>query len=120
MSNNKKNNAYEEIRIPHNEMEAEYFRILTKYGFNEEKGRACAGVFTENSIDGIYTHGVNRFPKFIDYVKNKYILVNEEPVRVAGYGGMEQWNGNLGPGPLNALRMTERAIELSGKNGIGC
>jgi 3-dehydro-L-gulonate 2-dehydrogenase len=95
-------------------------RILIANGFTEEKATACAQVFTTNSIDGIYSHGVNRFPKFIEYVKKGLVLPDAEPVRVSGFGGIEQWNGNLGPGPLNALHATERAMALSAKNGIGC
>jgi 3-dehydro-L-gulonate 2-dehydrogenase len=34
-------------------------------------------------------------------------------------GALEQWNGNFGPGPLNAVFATDRAMELGIKNGIG-
>jgi 3-dehydro-L-gulonate 2-dehydrogenase len=43
-----------------------------------------------------------------------------EPSLISGFGGMEQWNGNLGAGPLNAVTATDRAMELSQQNGIGC
>jgi 3-dehydro-L-gulonate 2-dehydrogenase len=35
-------------------------------------------------------------------------------------GGLEQWNGILGPGPLNAVYATERAMHLASAHGIGC
>ena len=35
-------------------------------------------------------------------------------------GALEQWNGNLGPGPLNAEFCTNRATELAEEYGIGC
>jgi len=35
-------------------------------------------------------------------------------------GAMEQWNGQLGPGPLNALVCTDRAIQLADQQGMGC
>jgi 3-dehydro-L-gulonate 2-dehydrogenase len=35
-------------------------------------------------------------------------------------GAIEQWDGNLGPGPLNALAATERAMSISDESGIGC
>lgn len=108
------------VKIRPEEMTAEFFRILIANGFTEEKATTCAEVFTTNSIDGIYSHGINRFPKFIEYVKNKLVLVDAEPVKVSGLGGIEQWNGNLGPGPLNALHATKRAMALGAKNGIGC
>lgn len=108
------------VKIRPEEMTAEFFRILIASEFTEEKANACAEVFTTNSIDGIYSHGVNRFPKFIEYVKNKLVLPDAAPVMVSGLGGIEQWNGNLGPGPLNALHATERAMALATTNGIGC
>jgi 3-dehydro-L-gulonate 2-dehydrogenase len=108
------------VKIKPAEMEAEFFRILIANGLSEDRAKTCAEVFTTNSIDGIYSHGVNRFPKFIEYVKNKLVLQDAVPAMVSGLGGIEQWNGNLGPGPLNALHATERAMALAAKNGIGC
>lgn len=110
----------ETIRIAPPEMEAEFRRILINHEFNEQKARLCAAIFTENSIDGVYTHGVNRFPKFIEYVEKKYILVNEVITHVSGSGNVEQWNGNLGPGPINAIDATDRVMEISRKSGMGC
>lgn len=101
-------------------MKAEYVRILLNNGFNEAKANDCAEVFTVNSVDGIYSHGVNRFSKFISYVQDGYVVPDAVPSIVSAFGGMEQWDGNLGPGMLNALHATERATELAIKYGIGC
>ena len=108
------------INIPSLTLRDEFFRILISCGFTQDKATACAGVFTTNSIDGVYSHGVNRFPKFIEYIKKGWVLPDAEPVKVSGLGGMEQWNGNLGPGPLNAVEATDRAMALAAANGIGC
>ena len=108
------------VKIKPAEMEAEFFRILIANGLSEDNAKTCAEVFTTNSIEGVYSHGVNRFPKFIEYIKNKLVLPDAVPAKVSGFGGIEQWNGNLGPGPLNALHATERAMALAAKNGIGC
>ena len=108
------------IRVTPDEMAAEFFRILITNGFTKEKATTCAEVFTTNSIDGVYSHGVNRFAKFIEYIKNKLVLPDAVPERISRFGAIEQWNGNLGPGPLNALHATERAMVLAAKNGIGC
>lgn len=120
MKDDIKKDVYEEIRVMANDMQAEFQRILVTHGFDEEKARSCAEVFTQNSVDGIYTHGVNRFPRFIEYVSKGYVQVNEEPVKLSAFGSMEQWNGNLGPGPLNAIHATERAMEISKTFGMGC
>lgn len=107
------------INITSKQMEAEFNRILKKYGFKPDKSKLCAGIFTENSLDGVYTHGVNRFARFIKYVKNNHILVDAEPELISSAGAIEQWDGNLGPGPLNALICTDRVMELAERFGIG-
>lgn len=95
-------------------------QILLKYGFTSAKATQCAAIFTDNTVDGITTHGVNRFPRFINYIKKGYVQKDAEPSFISGFGSMEQWNGNLGPGPLNAVKATDRAMELARQNGIGC
>lgn len=102
------------------EMQNVFHQILLKYGFAESKAKKLAEVFTVNTVDGVYTHGVYRFPRFIQYIKDELVKKEAEPSFVSGFGGVEQWNGNLGPGPLNAIHATERAIQLSQQNGIGC
>ncbi|HEY3388660.1 MAG TPA: 3-dehydro-L-gulonate 2-dehydrogenase, partial [Prolixibacteraceae bacterium] len=108
------------IRIPAMQMEEEFIRILLKQGFREDKARSCASVFTGNSVDGVLSHGVNRFSRFVKYVSNGLIDVDAEPELVHSAGAVEQWNGKLGPGPLNAFKCTERAMELARNSGIGC
>ena len=116
----KPDNASDNLLISPADMEAEFFRILIRHGFTEARAKACAEVFTLNSVDGVYTHGVNRFPRFIEYIRNKLVFVDAEPECVSAFGGLEQWKGNLGPGPLNAMVATDRCIELAGKYGLGC
>ena len=94
--------------------------ILQKYGFEEKKAEKCASVFTNSSVDGIYTHGINRFNRFIDYLKKGYIRPDAEPTLKKKAGNIEQWDGNLGPGILNAVFATDRAMELAMEGGIGC
>jgi len=101
-------------------MEAEFTRILLKHSFREDKARLCASVFTSNSVDGVLSHGVNRFPRFVKYIKNGFIDVNAEPELIHSAGAVEQWNGKLGPGPLNAIKCTNRVMELASNSGIGC
>ncbi len=108
------------IFIAFGKMHSEFKRVLLKYGFLPEKAEICARIFTENSLDGIYSHGVNRFPRFINYIKEGYIDVHGEPEIVNSAGALEQWDGHLGPGPLNAMICTERAMELAKDYGLGC
>lgn len=108
------------ISIPAKEMQDRFTAILVKEGFTHDKAFQCAEIFTSNSVDGIYTHGVNRFPRFVQYVKKGFVKVDATPSLENKYGGIEQWNGNLGPGMLNAIYSTETAMRLAQQNGIGC
>jgi len=108
------------VRISASQMETEFLRILLKLGFKSDKAQSCATIFVTNSIEGVLSHGVNRFPRFVKYIQSGFIDVNAEPVLVHSTGAMEQWNGKSGPGPLNAITCTERAMELAKNSGIGC
>ncbi|HKC35103.1 MAG TPA: Ldh family oxidoreductase, partial [Chitinophagaceae bacterium] len=100
------------IRIPAKEMQDLLACILLKEGFTNEKSVQCAAVFTNNSVDGVYTHGINRFPRFIENIRKGYIHIDAEPTLKHKLTSIEQWNGNLGPGILNAIHATNRAMEL--------
>ncbi|MEO8110013.1 MAG: 3-dehydro-L-gulonate 2-dehydrogenase [Ginsengibacter sp.] len=106
--------------IPADEMSAFFTGILIREGFTREKALRCAQIFTETSVDGIYTHGVNRFPTFVRYIKQGFVKADAVPSLENKFGGIEQWNGNLGPGILNAQFATETAVNLSKQHGIGC
>lgn len=102
------------------QMLARFTEILLQNGFNAENAAACAKIFTDNSVDGIYTHGVNRFPVFVEYVKAGHVKPNAIPTLHHKFGGIEQWLGNRGPGPLNAIHATETSMNLAREHGIGC
>ena len=94
--------------------------ILQKEGFSDEKAMECATIFTDNSIDGVYTHGVNRFPRFVKYIRDGFVKADAVPTLKHAFGGMEQWDGHLGPGPSNAVHASSSAMRLATKHGIGC
>jgi 3-dehydro-L-gulonate 2-dehydrogenase len=106
--------------IPFEQLRSEFNRVLLSLGLGEERANRCATIFAENSRDGVYTHGLNRFPTFVQYVKDGLVIPNAEPTKEGGFGAIEQWNGHLGPGILNARFCMDRAINLAKENGIGC
>lgn len=108
------------IIIPREQMQERFTSILLDLDFLKERAIACAEIFTNNSIDGIYTHGVNRFPVFVQYVKEGHVQPNAIPTLHHKFGGLEQWKGNRGPGILNAIHATESAMDLARHHGIGC
>lgn len=108
------------MRISYEEMRDEFKRILMSKGFNEENAFQSATMFTENSVDGVYSHGVNRFPRVVEYIDKGYIKPNVLATKESSFNAIEQWNGNHGMGNLNAKIAMDRAIELAQEYGIGC
>jgi len=108
------------MTVSFEKLKSEFERILLSLNFNEGKAELCATIFAENSRDGVYTHGLNRFPTFVEFVKDGLVKPDAEPTKEDAFGALEQWNGNLGPGILNARFCMERAMELANEKGIGC
>lgn len=94
--------------------------ILVKYEFSEEKAERCANIFAANSRDGVYSHGLNRFPVFVEYIQQGLIHTASEPEMVDRNGLMEIWDGHQGAGMYNAAIAMDRAISIAGERGIGC
>ena len=107
------------IRIQYDKMKSEFSRILLSIGFSEQNAEKCAEIFTMNSLEGVNSHGINRFQRFVNNTLDGYVKPEAVPSLVHRVGSIEQWNGNLGPGPLNATFAAERAMELAIENGIG-
>lgn len=107
------------MRVPYETMLAEFQRVLEKYGFSPDRARDAAEIFAQNSLAGIYSHGLNRFPVVVDYLRKGKIDPAAQAVCTAGFGAMERWDGQRGFGPLNARQAMARAISLAGQFGIG-
>lgn len=110
----------QKMRISFKEIQGTLNNVLLKHGFTGQKAGILSRVFTESSLDGIYSHGLNRFPRFINDIKEGIVKVDAEPEKINTYGNIQQWNGNLGPGILNALSCMSAAIKIAGSAGIGC
>ena len=107
-------------RIAFDEVQETLAAVLCGVGFSPPRAALCARLFAETTCDGVYTHGLNRFARFVAMVRNGAVDVNAEPVAVARLGAMERWDGRGGPGNLNAWAAMDRAMALSREHGIGC
>ncbi|MBS1823236.1 MAG: 3-dehydro-L-gulonate 2-dehydrogenase [Acidobacteria bacterium] len=107
------------IRVPFHDLYSALHKAMLALGLPEDRARRCAQLFAETTRDGVYTHGLNRFPRFSAMVRNGSIHVDATPTLAAAFGAIERWNGNLGIGNLNAQDSMARAIELARKHGIG-
>lgn len=110
----------ESVFVQPDTMRQVFYDILLKRNLPEPKARQCADVFTRNSLDGVLSHGVNRFHRFVSMIEKGIIDPLSEPSCVKQIGALEQWHGHSGLGITNALACTDRALTLASGHGIGC
>lgn len=107
------------MKLSFEQIKNELTRVLVKYGMDAAAAEESAVLFAENTIDGVASHGVNRFPRVISYIEKGYVDLQAEPSLVNSLGALEKWDGNLGMGNLSAKRCMDRAMELASRHGIG-
>jgi 3-dehydro-L-gulonate 2-dehydrogenase len=107
------------LRVPFPELYEALHKAMLRLGLRDDRAQLCGRLFAETTRDGVYTHGLNRFPRFEAMIQNGTIDVHAEPTRTSGIGALERWNGHRGPGNLNAYAAIHRAISLAKQNGIG-
>lgn len=94
-------------------------QAFVKVGMPSDKAEICAQIHTESSCDGVYSHGLNRVERFVEYVRKGWVNVHAGPVLEKSLGSFEIYNGNLGPGILNARLAMDRACEIAGESTFG-
>jgi 3-dehydro-L-gulonate 2-dehydrogenase len=108
------------VRIPYPELAGTLADVLLRRGFECDRAVLCARLFAETTRDGVYSHGVNRFPRFMRMIGNGSIDIQGRPKLVMKAGALERWDGQRGPGNLNAYACMGRAIEIALADGMGC
>ena len=108
------------MRVSYQELQDTLCRVLTRIGFEPGRAELCARLFADASRDGVASHGLNRFPRFIETIRIGVVDIHARPVRIASAGGLERWDGRRGTGNLNAYECMSAAIDLSRQHGIGC
>ncbi|MEQ8553404.1 MAG: 3-dehydro-L-gulonate 2-dehydrogenase [Cyclobacteriaceae bacterium] len=107
------------LLISSGEMEEVLTSLFLQYKFPKEKARLLASTYTESTLHGVFSHGINRVPLFIEYIKNGSVIVDAEAEKSEAFGSIERWDGNHGPGIINATKCTNRAIEMAKEHGMG-
>jgi 3-dehydro-L-gulonate 2-dehydrogenase len=108
------------MTIPFSTLEQQLKKILLGLSFPEHKATLCANIFASNSRDGVYSHGLNRFPVFIKHVQAEFTDPLAEPACIESSGILETWDGHLAPGMYSASICMDRAMELARHHGMGC
>lgn len=106
--------------IQFSQLQQQLERILLSLQFSQQKASLCANIFAANSRDGVYSHGLNRFPVFVKHVQKGLTNAQAEPSLLEANGATEIWDGNLAPGMYNATICMDRAITLAKQHGISC
>jgi 3-dehydro-L-gulonate 2-dehydrogenase len=106
-------------RVPYPDLYDALRRGMEHLGFRGERAELCARLFAETTRDGVYTHGLNRFPRFSTMVRNGSVDVNAQADHVAGSAALERWDGHRGCGNLNAYAAMTRTITLARQYGLG-
>lgn len=108
------------IRISYDELHSTLRQALERTGMRTDRADRCARMFADATLDGVASHGINRFPRFMAMIESGVVKVDAAPRLVESHGALERWDGGSGPGNLNAAESMARAVELSGRHGIGC
>lgn len=108
------------IRVPFAVLHDTLRGALERAGMEAARADRCARMFADATLDGVATHGVNRFPRFMSMVGSGLVEVNARPRRAESHGAIERWDGNRGPGNLNASEAMAGAVALARAHGIGC
>jgi 3-dehydro-L-gulonate 2-dehydrogenase len=108
------------LRVTYRELYDVLLRALLKTGLEPERAGLCAQLFADSNRDGVYSHGLNRFPRFIEMIRRGLVDIHARPARIITRGALERWDGVRGLGNLNAHHCMQRAIELSLEYGLGC
>lgn len=107
------------LQIPFEEAKAELYRLLRTRNCPHAHAETVAREIARNSLEGVYSHGINRFARLMRNIDAGLVDVEAEPVAVSGFGGVERWDGRLGLGVVNATMAMDRALALAREHGIG-
>ncbi|GBU09084.1 2,3-diketo-L-gulonate reductase [Gammaproteobacteria bacterium] len=107
------------MKISYTDLKAEFVRVLLKRKLKPEIADECATMFADTTELGVFSHGVNRFPRFIQQLDAGHINPDANPIKTLSLGAIEQWDAKQSIGNLTAQKMMNRAIEIAKKNGIG-
>lgn len=108
------------IRVPFETVKETVKKALLNAGLSEEQAETCAAIHAQSSADGVESHGLNRIPRFVGYIQKGWINLEGKPELVGAHGAVENYDGHLGIGIINALFASNRAMELAKEHGIGC
>ncbi|WP_241568929.1 3-dehydro-L-gulonate 2-dehydrogenase [Rosenbergiella collisarenosi] len=107
------------MRVTFHELQQLFEKVLVGRGVASKTAHVCAEMFAQTTESGVYSHGVNRFPRFIQQLDNGDIIPQATATCVNRLGVIEQWDAQRSIGNLTAKQMMDRALELAKQHGMG-
>lgn len=74
------------MKVTFEQLKAAFNKVLLSRGVSADTADACAEMFARTTESGVYSHGVNRFPRFIQQLDNGDIIPEAKPQRVTSLG----------------------------------
>jgi 3-dehydro-L-gulonate 2-dehydrogenase len=106
-------------RVPFDVAQRVVTEALVRVGMHASDASVCATVHTASSCDGVYSHGLNRVARFVEYIRRGWVDPDGKAALVKALGSIEVWDGHFGPGIINAIAAVDRAMALSALHGVG-
>ena len=82
------------IRVPYDTVRSTVEEAFLKMGLSAEQAAQCAEIHTESSLEGIESHGLNRVPRFAEYVQKGWVDIHAKPELVGAKGAVENYDGH--------------------------
>ena len=67
------------LQVSYQELFDALLRVSLKVGFEPPRARLCGQLFADTTRDGVYSHGLNRFPRFVAMIRNGSIDIHAKP-----------------------------------------
>ncbi|SUB37210.1 2,3-diketo-L-gulonate reductase [Pasteurella multocida] len=59
------------MKVSYEALKQEFKRVLLARNVREDIAEECATMFADTTESGVYSHGVNRFPRFISQLEKR-------------------------------------------------
>ncbi|MDD7306455.1 MAG: 3-dehydro-L-gulonate 2-dehydrogenase [Peptoniphilaceae bacterium] len=107
------------MKISYEELKEIIKQVLIKNGVDSNDADIMATVHADSTLKGVNSHGVNRIPRLVDFIKDGLINTKGVMTLVNKFGNVENYDGQMGFGVINALKACDRVTEIAKEFGIG-
>jgi LDH2 family malate/lactate/ureidoglycolate dehydrogenase len=88
-------------------------------GMTEEDAAAVADIYSRSTLRGVGHHDVNDLPGRLRLIRDGQMNPRPAISRLSGFGAVESYDGDNGPGELVCSFAMRRAEQLASDHGIG-